>query len=90
MRQKYHVNVKELEILEKCDTILMARGLASNTRTSTVIMYLEIGWTPIRFLIKSRRVMFLFHLLNENSMLSKFFQAQLNSPLPNDWVITVR
>ena len=88
----YNLKQKEIDQLEKWDSILMARGLSSSKKTSPIIMYLELGWTPIRFLLKSRRIMFLHYLLNEktDSLLFKFFQAQLNSQIKGDWILTVK
>ena len=39
----------------------------------------------------SRRLNFLYYLknLNKNELLYKFFQAQVDSPSKNDWILTV-
>ena len=46
-----------------------------------------MGCLPIRFIIKSRRIMFLHYILNqkENSLIFKFFKAQLENPVKGDW-----
>ena len=46
---------------------------------------------PINYILKSRRLNFLWYLLNEkdDSMLKEFFRAQCESPVKGDWVLTV-
>ena len=54
------------------------------------LLYLEVGLVPISLIIKSRRQMFLHHILHQkkNSLVHKFFMAQMKSPTQNDWVST--
>ena len=51
------------------------------------MLYLESGCKPIRFLIMTRRLMFLHYILNEDdqSLVSRFFQAQNSQPYKDDW-----
>ena len=51
----------------------------------------DLGLIPLRYIAKARRLMFLHYILNEdeNSLIFKFFQAQIQNPLPGDWVLTV-
>ena len=51
------------------------------------MLYLESGCKPIRFLIMTRRLMFLHYILNEDdqSLVSRFFQAQNAQPYKDDW-----
>ena len=55
------------------------------------MIYLELGIIPFRNMIRARRLVFLHTILNEenNSMLSKFFKAQLKHKTKKDWVSTV-
>ena len=70
----------------------MRRGLSTNDSTSHAIMYLELGWIPIIFLLKERRLLYLHYVLNESaeSMIFQFMQAQLAEPLRGDWAVTIR
>ena len=54
-------------------------------------LYLESGCTPIKFLLKAKRIMFLYYLLNrnKNELISKVLYAQKEDPLKNDWFSTV-
>ena len=55
------------------------------------LLYLEIGVIPISFIIKGRKLVFLHHILQqkEESLLFRFFMAQMNFPSHNDWVSSV-
>ena len=55
------------------------------------LLYLEVGLVPISFIIKSRKQMFLHHILQQkkDSLIHKFFTTQMNSPTQNDWVSSV-
>ena len=56
------------------------------------MLYLETGSTPIRFILKFRRLMFLHYILNEepDSLIHQCFDAQRNKPCRNDWILTVQ
>ena len=55
------------------------------------MLYLELGITPIRFIIMSRRLMFYHYILNEDSdsLLYKFYKLQARKPVKNDWCLTI-
>ena len=55
-------------------------------------LYLESGVLSIGTLIKCRRIKYFHYLtnLNENTMLSEFFHAQLRFEVKNDWTVQVR
>ena len=52
------------------------------------LIYLELGIVPIRFIIQTRRLLYLHHILQqkEESLLYRFFEAQLENPTSKDWV----
>ena len=56
------------------------------------MLYLETGSKPIRFIIQTRRLMYLQYILKEHpdSLISKFFHAQDAQPMKNDWALTCR
>ena len=55
---------------------------------SKVSLYIISGKLPIRYIIKTRRLMFLWHILNVNKseLIHKFYKAQVLSPQKDDWV----
>ena len=83
----YGLTLSDIEQLEVVDQFLLRRILEAPSSTPKVSLYLEMGCLPIRFIIKSRRIMFLHYILNQkqDSLIFKFFQAQLENPVKGDW-----
>ena len=83
----YALSHADLEQLEMVDQALLKRILETPSSTPNVILYLEMGCLPIRYIIKTRRLMFLYYILHqkENSLILKFFKAQLENPVKGDW-----
>ena len=70
------------------DEILLRKIFSAHSKTPLETLYLESGNLPIRFILMSRRLNFLHYILNEDedSLLRRFFTAQLESPVRGDWV----
>ena len=83
----YRLRKHEIEILERCDENLLRKFVEAPCTTPKCMLYLEIGCKPARFLIMSRRLMFLHYILNEesSSLLSRFFKVQVKFPDRDDW-----
>ena len=83
----YGLTLKDIEIFENLDMILLKKIFEAPKSTPNVSVYLELGCIPIRFIIKNRRLMFLHYLLQQDvdSLLSKFFVAQCENPSKGDW-----
>ena len=88
----YNITEKELEDLERVDEALIRKMLYAHSKTARVLLYLESGNIPIRFILKSRRLNFLFYILHEDkeSLIRKVFDEQDKNPLKGDWVSTVK
>ena len=56
------------------------------------ILYLELGITPARFVVKQRKIVYLRTILDntDNSLLKKTYKAQIKSPTQGDWVSEVK
>ena len=78
--------------MEKCDEQLLRLVLECPRTTPKEMLYLELGVTPIRYIIMSRRIMFYHYILNENkeSLIYKFYKVQAKKPVKNDWSLTVK
>ena len=75
--------------LELVDKTLLRRIFETGVHTPKVMLYLELGIYPIRFVIRNRRVMYLHNILtNKQSLQYRVFQAQLKSPCKGDWTWT--
>ena len=88
----YDVKKSELEVLEKVDESLLRQILETPSCTPKEMLYLEMGVLPIRFIIMSRRINYLHYILNQpkESLLFRVFKAQLDNPVKNDWIETVK
>ena len=65
----------------------MRKILQCPVSTPKEMLYLELGSSPIRNIIKSRRLNFLHYILHEDktSLIYNFLQAQLSEPTRQDW-----
>ena len=61
----YGIKNKHIEILEKCDRDLLIRLFSVPFTCSYEAVYLEIGCSPIRFILQGRRLLYYWTLLNK-------------------------
>ena len=89
---KYGLKETDLDNLEKLDKILLRKILNAHSKVPIESLYLETGVVPLKIVVKSRRIMYLHHILSRknNSLIKQFFQAQNNFPVKNDWSETVQ
>ena len=78
----YGLTLKQVKILEREDENLMRKVLGCPSKTHIHLMYLELGWLPIRFIIQSRRLNFLKYILDqkETSLVKQVFNEQIAKP----------
>ena len=81
------VNLSEQNIraLEQTNEILLSRILDSDSNTSNIFKYLELGVCPVRFEIMKRKILFLQYILKQEkrSMIHKVFKATCGQPIKN-------
>ena len=79
----YGLTIKQIKLLKKEDEKLMRKILDCPSKTPVHLMYLELGWLPLRFIIQSRRLNFLKYILNqkETSRVKQVFNEQKLNPL---------
>ena len=84
----YGINKSHIDQLESCDKILFSYIFQSPSSTPTVAYYLETGAIQIRFLLKGRRVMYLWSILQqpEEELVKKVYNAQKMFPVKDDWI----
>ena len=82
----YGLSKQEVEHLERVDEMLLRKILEVGVSCPKEMLYLELGVTPIRFVIMTRRLMFLHYILNQDkkSLIYKCFEAQMTTPCRND------
>ena len=87
----YGLSNADIEHLEQIDEMYLRRVLEVGGSCPKEMLYLETGTTPIRFIIKFRRLMFLHYILNEkkDSLIHRCFDVQKRKPSKNDWILSV-
>ena len=83
---------QQVRKLEMVDEMLMERVLEAPSYSSRVLLYLNLGLEPLRYILKQRRLMFLHYILNENedSLIHQVLQAILDDPKKNDFGFQVK
>ena len=78
-------------MLESCDKSFFSKLFRVPATCSNEAAFLETGCLPIRFILRGRRVMYLWTLLNKNEeeLVKKVFNIQKEYPIENDWKIQV-
>ena len=84
-----NITKDDIEMLESLDRILMRRLLETPTSTPIPSLYLELGSIPIRYIIKSKRLLFLQYILKSgnDTTISKAYFAQRKNPVKSDWCL---
>ena len=88
----YSLTTKDVSELERVDEALLRKILEAPAKTPIEALYLELGATPIRFLLMLRRISYLHHILqqDEESMLFRVLKSQEENPGKGDWVHLVK
>ena len=82
----------EFKKLEEVDEMYFRKIFELPKSAPRIGMYAECGKIPIRYIIKTRRLLYYWHLihLEDKELLSKFYMAQKLKPGRNDWVMTLK
>ena len=83
----YNVTQAELNLLESADLQFFRRILNVPKSTPKEMFYLEFGCTPLRYIVKKRRILFLHYILNQDpdSMIYRFLMTQMKNRKKQDW-----
>ena len=81
------VSLRDIVRLERLDNALLRGILGAHSKTPVESLYQETGSISIRFILASRRILYLYNILSKdkNEILSKYYFAQKASPLPGDF-----
>ena len=87
----YGITQHEYEQLEKVDEMWMQNIMECSSSVPKDLLYFELALLPIRFIIQTRRLLYFHHILQQkrDSLLHRFFMAQLTHPTARDWVSQV-
>ena len=83
---------KDIIQLEKVDEALLRGILGGHPKIPLEALYLETKSIPIRFIVASRRILYLHNILqkDKNEILSKIYKAKKMKPSPGDFVNLVK
>ena len=92
LEASYGLTDAEIKELEQMDESLMRLILECPMSVPKEMLYLEVGITPIRFILMSRRLMFYQYILKqpEKSLIRRFYKTQHSKPVKNDCEIQFR
>ena len=81
------ISQKDIAPLEKVDEALLRGLLKAHSKIPIEALYLETGAIPIRFIVASRRIMYLQSILqkDKNEIVRKVFEAQKVDTSPGDY-----
>ena len=82
----------EISMLERVDEHLLRLLVSGHSKTSKEFLYLESGAIPIRFIISSRRILFLHTILQRSNeeLTKKVYEAQKSNPTKGDFYELVK
>ena len=74
----HNITEDDLNILEKVDEALLRGILKSHSKIQLEALYLETASIPIRFIVASRRLLYLYNILqkSEDEMIRKVYELQ--------------
>ena len=81
------INKNTIKPLESIDQHLLRQLLGAHAKTPLEFLYLENGCMPLKYIMMSRRLIYLKEILSrpENELLSKVYFSQKNTPKQGDW-----
>ena len=88
----YNVTDKQISKLEQIDQMFFRKLLNLPRSAPREGMYMECGKLPVRFVVKTRRLMFFWHVMHKekHEILYRFLSAQQLSSSRTDWIQQVR
>ena len=83
----HSINNKDILVMERVDEALLRGLLVAHSKTPIEALYLETNSVPLRYIIKNRRIMYLYNILQkeETELVRKIYEAQKIDPTPGDF-----
>ena len=81
------ISLDEIDMLEKVDEHLLRSLVNGHSKTSKEFLYLEAGAVPIRFIISSRRILYLQTILHRSNkeLTKRVHEAQKTNTVKGDF-----
>ena len=87
----FNLSAIDMKILNDLDMQLLRRCLLTGSKSPQCLMLLELGLVSVSYLVKKKRIMYLYHLLtsDDSSLVSQIFRKMASLSKKGDWVHTV-
>ena len=88
----HNISKNEIDMLDRIDLQLLRKSMMLSRKSTRCLILLEPGLVPVEYLIKQKRINFLFHLLtsDEDSISKKVLEKQILKPINGDFVNIVK
>ena len=82
----------DIKLIEKSEESTLRDLVKTEFSAPRHLLYLELGVTPARYVVKKRKIMYLKNILNsqDNSLLKETYDAQIKSPVRGDWATEIK
>ena len=87
-----NMTAKDFKILDDVDLLLLRGAFCVSSKSSRCLLFLELGVESVEFVIKKKRIGYLFHLLTTNvpSIAKHILDEQLRKSSKGDFINIVR
>ena len=84
----YNLSKNDIKALDKVDISLIRKVLMTSSKVSRSLVLLELGFMSVEFIVKQKRLNYLFHLIqmDEKFIAKKVFLQQTASTMKGDWL----
>ena len=84
----HDITKQQVEKLKNVDEVYLRKLLGAHSKVAKEALFIETGKIPINLILKVRRLMYWWHLINKDkeTMLYKVYDAQNCIPVKGDWV----
>ena len=87
-----NLKLDDIKMFEDVDEYLLRSIFKAHSKTSLEFLHLETGTKPIRFIVASRRLNYLYNILtkDENELIKRVYMAQKQKPTKGDWISLIK
>ena len=88
----HDIREEEVKLLESVDEYLIRSLIKAHSKTPLEFLYLEVGALPIRYIISTRRMIYLQTILkrDDDELTKKVYFAQKNDPSKGDFTELIK
>ena len=86
------IKLEDIKMLEDVDEYLLRSIFKAHSKTPLEFLHLETGTKPIRYIIASRRINYLYNILNkpDSELIKRVYEAQKLKTTKGDWIELIK